>query len=441
MKRDMSLRLSHDPTSLPAGQVGIVILRGASRSFVFRPGKPGRAKRSRRTGIQLAGLSLAIAALALSPNPSFAQHGGGGGHMGGGRGHFGGGGHSGGGGHAGSAGGHGAASSPHVTPPHSTSESAPTHSSGGPAESSTSNSPAVTSPAHFVRPPSQARPGTGEPTSGVPLFAPPPAHTTIGFPRETGPIILQSSSGTAASAGYSTAHSSLRFGPSSGPLSFSGQGHQIWQDSPSSITSFDARAATSPASTLTKRPQPPHIIHPIVPPGHSPPVVFVPVFGFGFGPAFGWGCSPFDTWCGCNGFGSGWGYAPCYGYGYGGYYSVGWDNGAPSDNEETSNEPTPSTWQNPPEEQNSENAAASIPHTLIYLQDGTSYEVTDYWLSDNKLHYVTNYGGENSVDISRVDMQRTVDANAARGVEFTLHPAPPPQLTPPPSDDTAPPQP
>ena len=51
----------------------------------------------------------------------------------------------------------------------------------------------------------------------------------------------------------------------------------------------------------------------------------------------------------------------------------------------------------------------------LYLKDGTSFAVSDYWLADGKLHYVTSYGGDNAVDESQVDLQRTVNENAARG--------------------------
>jgi hypothetical protein len=61
------------------------------------------------------------------------------------------------------------------------------------------------------------------------------------------------------------------------------------------------------------------------------------------------------------------------------------------------------------------------------LKDGTSYGVTDYWLSGGSLHYVTNYGGENRVVADRLDLQRTVDANAANGVSFILSNEPAPR--------------
>jgi hypothetical protein len=46
-------------------------------------------------------------------------------------------------------------------------------------------------------------------------------------------------------------------------------------------------------------------------------------------------------------------------------------------------------------------------------------------LDAGQLHYVTSYGGENSVDADRVDLQRTVDENAKNGIDFTLRPAQP----------------
>jgi hypothetical protein len=68
------------------------------------------------------------------------------------------------------------------------------------------------------------------------------------------------------------------------------------------------------------------------------------------------------------------------------------------------------------------NVAASTPTVLIYLKDGTTYAATDYWLADGHLHYVVSYGGENALNMDDVDLQRTVDENARRGVHFSLKP-------------------
>jgi len=325
---------------------------------------------------------LVTAALFLAFEPAIAQHGGGG-HAGGGGGHFGG------------------------------------HFAGvGSSHSRSSSHKMASNPAHPLRAEPTAslvaaKPSTSSvaaPIKESTLFHAAPEHTTIGFPPEP----------------PSTFPTAPLHSAGAGPLSFSGEGHQIWQNFSSSTT-----AATTPAVMM--RPQPPHIIRP---PGSLFPYYpawFFPAYGFyGFGPFFGWGCSPFYSWTfGCGGFG--------YGYGFGGYYAPVWDQSEPPASDEVSNEPSPTLWQNPPAGEDLQSNAVSSPVTVIYLQDGSSYEVTDYWLSDNQLHYVTNYGGENSVSLSQIDVQRTVDANAAQGVNFTLHPAPPASLTPPPSADSAPP--
>lgn len=64
------------------------------------------------------------------------------------------------------------------------------------------------------------------------------------------------------------------------------------------------------------------------------------------------------------------------------------------------------------------------PVTLLQLKDGSMYGLTDYWLEDGRLHYITSYGGENSLAIERVDLDQTVKLNWERGVEFVLRPRP-----------------
>jgi len=52
------------------------------------------------------------------------------------------------------------------------------------------------------------------------------------------------------------------------------------------------------------------------------------------------------------------------------------------------------------------------------------YPASDYWFSDNQLHYTVNYGGVGTIDMDQLDLQRTVDENAKRGVRFTFKPSP-----------------
>ena len=70
---------------------------------------------------------------------------------------------------------------------------------------------------------------------------------------------------------------------------------------------------------------------------------------------------------------------------------------------------------------NNKRAKVSKPMVILFLNDGSSYGVTDYWLANGELHYVTTYGGENKIPVEELDLQRTVDANATRGVNFTLY--------------------
>jgi hypothetical protein len=66
------------------------------------------------------------------------------------------------------------------------------------------------------------------------------------------------------------------------------------------------------------------------------------------------------------------------------------------------------------------NVAESTAAVVLYLNDGKTYEVSDYWVADNQLHYISNHGSESTIDLDQVDLQRTVDENAKRGTQFTL---------------------
>jgi hypothetical protein len=62
------------------------------------------------------------------------------------------------------------------------------------------------------------------------------------------------------------------------------------------------------------------------------------------------------------------------------------------------------------------------PLGVIVLTDGTAYEVTDYWLDGGRLHYLTSYGGENSIPLDRLNLEETVNQNWQHGITFTLRP-------------------
>ncbi|MFY9732008.1 MAG: hypothetical protein WAK24_15485, partial [Candidatus Acidiferrales bacterium] len=193
---------------------------------------------------------------------------------------------------------------------------------------------------------------------------------------------------------------------------------------------------------------PPHV------PGRPP--LRYPIYGpgFGFGGCFG----PFFFGCGGGFYGGafGFGFGLGYGYGYcdpfwgcpagfygsyynGGYYGNQIYNDSTSDSS-ISNEFNPSRYWGPsapPEETGGGGGGASSStdsEVVLFLKDGTVYAITDYWVADNKLHYITNYGGENSIPLDQLDMQRTVDVNAKRGINITLRPTPQSQQAPAPPD-------
>jgi hypothetical protein len=62
------------------------------------------------------------------------------------------------------------------------------------------------------------------------------------------------------------------------------------------------------------------------------------------------------------------------------------------------------------------------PLGVIVLTDGTAYEVADYWLESGRLHYLTSYGGENSIPLDRLNLEETVNQNWQHGITFTLRP-------------------
>jgi hypothetical protein len=340
-------------------------------------------------------LAISFAAfLALAPTPLFAQHGGGGG--GGGGSHGGGGG--GGGSHA-SSGGHVSTGSSHAG-----SGSHPTSANTGGNPTNPNGGGHWWNPFHSNSGNSEAKSGTNSGAKGT-------------------------SDGTA------------RFAAT----------NNVWQDPPTrnahATTNYYAAANRNAASSTVKPVRNtfannPHsaglsqnafhyrVYYPYYPYGFYP-------YGYGFGFGFGFGCDP---WWGCPGYGFGYGAGFGYGGGYGydgdlGYYSGAPDYGGsdlnfnistpPSSREDMgAPEDNAGDWQDAPADTSQQNNANPQPYAVLILRDGSSYAVSDYWLAAGKLHYVTSYGGENSIDANQLDLQRTVNENALRGVTFTLRPAP-----------------
>jgi hypothetical protein len=188
---------------------------------------------------------------------------------------------------------------------------------------------------------------------------------------------------------------------------------------------------------------------------------YYPYYGYGlfWGSAFGpcdpfWGCNGFGYGFGGYGFGLGYGYGGGYGYYGGGLFGTGgsgdqpgWtyssNNGGDSSGDYTvsaqgsggdanistsdTGEATPSLGTSEPTtvlRNDAAPAAAAKPNTVLYMKDGSSFAVSDYWLSEGRLHYVTSYGGENAMDLSKLDLQKTVDENGKAGNSFSLKATP-----------------
>jgi hypothetical protein len=68
-------------------------------------------------------------------------------------------------------------------------------------------------------------------------------------------------------------------------------------------------------------------------------------------------------------------------------------------------------------------------HPQLVFNDGTTYIVRDYWRVDDQLHFITiEEGGTKSVErtvpFSDLDLQRTSDADMARGFRLVVRDKP-----------------
>ena len=447
--------------------------------------------------------SMAIL-FACTAIPAFAQRGGGspggGFHGGGGGGFHGGGGgfHGGGGGAGGSHMGGGSPGGGFRSAP-----SSPTRMGGGYSRSMPSTPPRFESGAS-ARPSGNVYRSYGNSVGGGqrPAFSAPPQaladgqwHSFGGAAAGRGSIGSSSEARSSAGTTWQTFGGNRPSGEIRSTRSFSGQGHNIWENAPMarnvvptsralsnirgsftnsfseksmprSSTSFLASSRIATGSPVRNR----TILD-------SPRANGLGGFrnttwfgsGFGFGGGFRrrcWNCGfqwgfGFGWWPGW-GFGwpwSGyWGWGPSWidpwwswpGYGYYGSpvaYVTGYPNddnswfSQPPESSPISEDVTPLVDQYTPPPPS--DGQIEMP-TLLYMKDGSVYAASDYWVENGKLHYVLSTGAENAVELDRLDLMRTVKENADIGVEVTLKPRPglsaPSPETPPPSAPTSKPQ-
>jgi hypothetical protein len=61
---------------------------------------------------------------------------------------------------------------------------------------------------------------------------------------------------------------------------------------------------------------------------------------------------------------------------------------------------------------------------VLVLQNGARRTVTDYWMADGYLEYISPDGTRSHIPIDALDLQNTVTENAPRGLAFVLRAAP-----------------
>jgi hypothetical protein len=224
--------------------------------------------------------------------------------------------------------------------------------------------------------------------------------------------------GFSGRGGFSSGHSSGRGGGSHSSSRFvSGLHHvvsisRLWRSPKPTAPSTDSFAAVR--AGRNEPPRRPIIgTRPPVPLFRRPPFLnscfghaFCSGFGFGFGaplfcdPLFGFGrCFPF--------FGLTFGFQDDF-------FSAGAE---PQDVASGASDQSAATGE-------SSTNDAVHPITLLQLKNGWMYGLTDYWVEGDDLHYVTNYGGKNSVSLDLIDLATTIRLNSERGVEFSLHTKP-----------------
>jgi hypothetical protein len=139
------------------------------------------------------------------------------------------------------------------------------------------------------------------------------------------------------------------------------------------------------------------------------PPVFI--YGFPFGGPF-WG------------FGPEWGFNSCWWATCDLFWGLGYET-LPFYEYSPANYGSPQIYANPVYVYGEE--SPDLPQ--LYLKDGTVYNVTDYWLVDDQLHFTMLAEDqakpeEYAIGFDELDLQKTVDVNTQRGFRFVLRDEP-----------------
>lgn len=61
---------------------------------------------------------------------------------------------------------------------------------------------------------------------------------------------------------------------------------------------------------------------------------------------------------------------------------------------------------------------------VLVLNNGTTHIVTNYWLEDGYIEYISQDGSQSHIPVEALNLQDTVAENASRGLPFVLRSAP-----------------
>lgn len=280
-------------------------------------------------------------------------------------------------------------------------------------------------------------------------------HSFGGSAAARGPRGSSSGGRSSAGTGWQTFGGNRSAGGVRSTRSFSGQGHQIWENAPmarnavpSSRTRSNVRGALNRFGPFRETPR---FASGFGSRGDFRRGCWHCGFGWGFGlgwwPGWGFGWPWLDWGWGPAWIDPIWGW-PGYDYSYPADYSNDYlysDNSysTPPETYPSSDTGAPPDDQSPTQSQYTDTGKIEMP-VLLYMKDRSVFAASDYWVENGKLHYVLSTGAEKMVELDQVDIRRTMAENADLGTQVTLKPRPansePSPATPSPTAPTAKPQ-
>jgi hypothetical protein len=67
----------------------------------------------------------------------------------------------------------------------------------------------------------------------------------------------------------------------------------------------------------------------------------------------------------------------------------------------------------------------------LYLANGSTIAAKDWWVAQGRLQYITDSGQTGAVDVLQLDLERTINENHQRALDFRLKFTPPSDMYPP----------